>query len=727
MPFRFSRVIAVLLIAAAVSHADSVRTLDGKIIDGTVKIDPKGGLVITPRGAQPPQHVDFNQLLRVRLDSVGLVTDTNTTDYWGGSDIGATSQPGSNKLANGALSVEAGGADIKGKADSFRLVSQNLTGTGEVLGRLTASTLSKPSTLAGVMIRTSTDSDSPFAALLMAKDSGLQFVVRGKAGDDARVIAVSPDRAPIWLRLARGERSINAYKSTDGKMWTRVGESVMDLGNDVLAGVAVASRDPAATTIVVFDKLRVSADEPTGSEVTPLTDVPSIVTKVKRDKEKDKEKAAMMNTVLINTSLIQRWLTEGTSCEVRYALNGKQNLLVGNVILADRDKGGGSAIFQIFADNEKLFDSGKMNASSAAQPFNLLITGRKELRLLVIDGGENGKYNSVEFRQMRVVKLPAVRPSVKTQTSSIVTVGGSVYSGSEVRNLTADVLQFSRGERRDLSIPATQVARIYMPGLTQQAIDHLPTGTGVLMTNGDFYEGDIDRVADGKIQVNSVIFGPREFTLRRDVAALVLHTPPTDLKAPDYLVQTNDGSVFMADSMAGDGAKLTITDHTIGKMQVDLRNVREIRYGGDRLKWLADLRPRRVDNDPTRSSADSFMVDATTFGQSLQLTGVDCDRGVSLAAGTSVTYDLDGQYKALLCVAGIPADAMPTTSAVFVVEGDGKELFRSPARNSVQDALPVAIDATGLKTITLRVEGDKGAILPTVGLWGDPLLVKTAP
>ncbi len=72
----------------------------------------------------------------------------------------------------------------------------------------------------------------------------------------------SSERAPIWLRLVRLEKQVIAYKSTDGKTWSRIGDAMIDLGADLLAGVAVASRDPASTTIAAFDKLRVAPEEP---------------------------------------------------------------------------------------------------------------------------------------------------------------------------------------------------------------------------------------------------------------------------------------------------------------------------------------------------------------------------------------------------------------------------------------------------------------------------------
>jgi hypothetical protein len=159
----------------------------------------------------------------------------------------------------------------------------------------------------------------------------------------------------------------------------------------------------------------------------------------------------------------------------------------------------------------------------------------------------------------------------------------------------------------------------------------------------------------------------------------------------------------------------------------DARSIREIRYGGDRLKWVADLRPRRVNPGPGRAAADSFVIDATPLGSSLRLLDTEYERGVSLSTGTSVSYDIDGRYNTLLSVAGVPAEVMPSVAVVFVIEADGKEVFRSPLRTSVHDPLPITVDTTGVKTVTFRVEPAPGMTLPAVALFGDPLLIKSTP
>ncbi len=717
---------AVFLTFALITtlRADTLRTLDGKLFDGSVRLDPKGGLIVTPKGSQHPGRIEFSQILHVRFDNGDPSNEPTVQDPWTGNDIGTGALNGSQKSGNGQLTVEGGGTNIGGKADSFRFVSQIISGDGEVSAHLVPGGTSRPNIIDGVMLRSSNDPNAQMVAMLISRD-GLSMINRDRDGGDARVLASAGDHKPIWLRLVRRDAVVTGYKSNDAKTWSKVAEARLTPIPTMLGGMAVASRDPAMGS-AVFDKPRATADEPPGSTVTSLSDLTPLVNRLRKGPAPAvvNGKPVLSNSVMINGMYVQRALVEGTSCEVRYALGGKYNNLLGVPYILDREKSGGTATIEIFADSEKLYDSGPLSFDTPWVPFNVVVTGKKELRILVTDGGKGKTFSNMDLRQVRLVKLSTARQEVKSQTSSIVTTGGSIYSNVDVKSVNKQAVRFTLKDRTDISVPADQVARIYLPGLTQAAIDKLPaTSTGVLLTNGDFYEGDIDELADGKVQVSSVIFGPREFGMRRDLLALVLRPPASDAKPADYIVQTSDGSTFMADVLGVDSNKLAVTDRSFGKQLIDARSISEITYGGDKLKWLPDLRPRRI--DPARDrTIDGFLVDSTIFGPGLQLVGLDCDRGVSLSNGSSVTYDLDGQYKTLVCVAGVPVEVMPNVSAVFVAESEGKEIFRSPPRNSTQDPLPVSIDTSKLKTITLRVETEKDSNIPVVGLWGDPLLVK---
>jgi len=67
-----------------------------------------------------------------------------------------------------------------------------------------------------------------------------------------------------------------------------------------------------------------------------------------------------------------------------------------------RPSGGGSVGFEVYGDDEKLFDSGVMRGTSATQEVNVSLAGRKSLRLVVTDGGDYIGYDHADWASARV-------------------------------------------------------------------------------------------------------------------------------------------------------------------------------------------------------------------------------------------------------------------------------------------------------------------------------------
>jgi hypothetical protein len=77
-----------------------------------------------------------------------------------------------------------------------------------------------------------------------------------------------------------------------------------------------------------------------------------------------------------------------------------------------------------------------------------------------------------------------------------------------------------------------------------------------------------------------------------------------------------------------------------------------------------------------------------------------------------------------VCRAGIPDGVLPTVALSMVVFADGKELYRSEPRTSMDDPANLLLILSGAKTLTLKIESAGNVALPAAALWGDPMLVK---
>ncbi|QDT54355.1 NPCBM/NEW2 domain protein [Caulifigura coniformis] len=98
-------------------------------------------------------------------------------------------------------------------------------------------------------------------------------------------------------------------------------------------------------------------------------------------------------------------------------------------------------------------------------------------------------------------------------------------------------------------------------------------------------------------------------------------------------------------------------------------------------------------------------------------------RGLYAHAPSVYEYAIDGKWDKLTAIAGL-ADGHSGT-VVFVVTGDGKELFRS---RTTRGETPVRIDVSvkGVRTLTLTVEDAGDGNGADWGVWLDPVLQREA-
>jgi len=75
------------------------------------------------------------------------------------------------------------------------------------------------------------------------------------------------------------------------------------------------------------------------------------------------------------------------SSTITYNLNNQYKGFFTDVGLDDEVGNGGSAAFQVFLDNVKVYDSGLMNGGTATKSISLDVSGKSQLKLVMTDGG----------------------------------------------------------------------------------------------------------------------------------------------------------------------------------------------------------------------------------------------------------------------------------------------------------------------------------------------------
>jgi ABC-type transport system involved in multi-copper enzyme maturation permease subunit len=146
---------------------------------------------------------------------------------------------GSGACTNGHAFVPTGPTG-DAVADSYEYRYQQLTGNGNLTGRLASLTgliSTRPADAApsitatrpglatwakaGVLVTTSTREGSSYAAVLATGSHGLRFQY-DYTGDHAGVHGVVSGSSPLWLRLTRTGDTIVGYESTDRTLWHEI-------------------------------------------------------------------------------------------------------------------------------------------------------------------------------------------------------------------------------------------------------------------------------------------------------------------------------------------------------------------------------------------------------------------------------------------------------------------------------------------------------------------------
>jgi hypothetical protein len=175
---------------------------------------------------------------------------------WTCGDIGAATPTGTQALNGATWTIQGGGGDIWGTADSFHYVWQTLAADGSVSAEVTSQTNTSGWAKAGVMLRASNAANAPFYAVYITPGNGLAVQYRATAGSSAAdAVKVAGSVAPLYLKVTRTGTTFSAFTSPDGVTWTLVAgstESLPNLSGSLLAGMAVTSHNSVTLSTVVF-------------------------------------------------------------------------------------------------------------------------------------------------------------------------------------------------------------------------------------------------------------------------------------------------------------------------------------------------------------------------------------------------------------------------------------------------------------------------------------------
>ena len=178
---------------------------------------------------------------------------------WSSQDLGGPGQAGAAAYDAGTFGLVGGGSDVGGTWDQFRYAYGQVTTEVDVVARVRDLGNTNAQSKAGIMIRDSLTPNGAHASLFVTA-SGATLFRRRPAGGQATIdTAGASNQAPVWFKLSLRNGVASGYQSMDGVSWTLVGTQALTLPSTYYAGLAVTSRDNAATVTTNIDNVQVTA------------------------------------------------------------------------------------------------------------------------------------------------------------------------------------------------------------------------------------------------------------------------------------------------------------------------------------------------------------------------------------------------------------------------------------------------------------------------------------
>ena len=177
---------------------------------------------------------------------------------WTVTDIGRPPSPGVATFASPTFTVMSRGLDVNGVADQFTFAYRWIRGDFAIKARLKTLPNVDAWAQAGLMIRASLRADARHAFVFGAPGK-VVWRTRPTWGGGTYQASGGPTTIPVWLKLERRSSTLTAFRSNDGRSWTKVRTLTLQLPSDLLVGLAVASHTRTRGLWATFDSVTVSS------------------------------------------------------------------------------------------------------------------------------------------------------------------------------------------------------------------------------------------------------------------------------------------------------------------------------------------------------------------------------------------------------------------------------------------------------------------------------------
>jgi hypothetical protein len=278
--------------------------------------------------------------------------------------------------------------------------------------------------------------------------------------------------------------------------------------------------------------------------------------------------------------------------------------------------------------------------------------------------------------------------------------------------------------RRELKVPGPEIAWLVYEPIPAVDVGKVPAGKlGVVLPDGDFFEGKLRGIDGATVKMISPVFGPRNFApVRRDLLALVLR----DLRpAPvAFEVRLSDASIIHAESLGLENGELILHGGFLDGGKIETKDVVEIRAGPARYQPLATAKPARIDPPLGVSAEAAFGVDQTLTASAFTLPDRVIQHYLDTMVGCTPVWAVPPGMTLFNAVVVVSPKVPAANRLVFAVYADGRQAFRSQPMTVADPPLPIRIDFGPARALSLRVEAQFPTNATGDGIWIEPTMLR---
>jgi hypothetical protein len=346
---------------------------------------------------------------------------------------------------------------------------------------------------------------------------------------------------------------------------------------------------------------------------------------------------------------------------------------------------------------------------------------------------------SLVLRDVWRLEFPAAELSTEKQNGIVFLANGDRLVSQPIRmdDENLHVQCNLSPHRSELAVPLETIRGIVLDVATSRTVrgrnrnelpKQLESSDVLILKNGDRPSGRLVRFDARSVTLETAA---GESVIDRDGVRAIAFNPELisfpEVPPKRVLVSLSDGSCISGQSLTLNGDRILHLETLFGPtVEVNIALVRAIRFLGERVVALSDLKPREFRHTPFLAVATKpLMPNRSAAGGPLMLRGAEYFLGLGMHSRSKVTYDLHAEYRKFSSVVGIDDAAQGLGSVVFSVEIDGRVIYKSPLLTGRDQPLQIGpLDVTGAKQLALMVDFAARGDIRDYADWCDPILIR---